>query len=449
MNQLSAPLGTVNSFQKSMATVVGDCLRYNGENTLPQAIFNKLAQSKADVAFVLLQHIIDVNRHSVEAQAILKPAWDTLRSQNLDLGSALIGVGATYSRTLLKILCLALQAHTGGGRKRKLESWQTPDSQRPETIQALQAILEILAVVVAQGFRSLTTLLYEDATQISPVDFGLINAILRTCLRVPGVEKHNEQLVTHFADDNTARYASTLLSWSDKLLHNNEPIYGEISIVFLLELSSVPILAESIAVNGTLSLILAANLMGYFRRPGGIGPFDKPQIMHGIWARGILPLALNLLTAIGAPIAAEVACFLAQFRPQLDRAAANFDVKSAASATDLAAGYITLDMAAETHSLALIATLLDVFREAGASAGIISSDIVPLGWDHAAVKEDLYGWLGRRGALRDCIVATNEKEERWRQMKPMSKDGGAESLLEEKVVAEFNAALRLLEGDGE
>jgi nuclear pore complex protein Nup188 len=413
---------------------------------LPETIFARLAQSRADLAFALLQRIINVSRHNRDARDILKVAWETLRRHAPDFGLALTSPSAVYDRTLLKILYLALQIH----------SRDTPVSgSEPSVIQdetkaseVMKIVLEILSVVVAQGFRSLTSALHEDISQVTPGDFVLINGILRTCFHIPGIERHIEQLMTILADDSTARYASTLLSWSDRLTVGKDPIFGDISMTFLLELSSVPALAESIAASGILVQISGANLVNYLRRPGGIGPFDEPSRMYKIWTRGILPFVINLLGAIGPPIAGEVGAFLNQFKGQLARATSNFDLKPSPSAQDPNSGYLTLSMASEAQSLALVCTILDMFREAGASAGIVASDVPELAWDRLQVKGDIERWISRRNALRENILPTNAREEGWSRQKASSGTSGAVTRLEEKVVDELVATLAMF-GDGD
>ena len=441
--QLSSALATDVDFQKSLTRVAEDCLLSNQGNTLPEAIFERLSQSRADLAFALLQRTVATIRHSEEAKGVLKIAWDTLRGHAPDVGIALTGTRGDYTRTLMKILYLSLQAHTEDPATRGLDA-TTNRREGTKKGYPLSTVLEILGTVVAHGFRSLTTLLHDDSSLVLAADYALINSILRSSLRVPGIERHTEQLVTQFSDDNTARYASTLLSWSDQLAVDNDPIFGELTMTFLVELSSVPALAEAIAVAGILTQISTAKIMDYFRRSGGIGQFDEPTTVYGIWYRGVLPLVLNLLSAIGAPIAAEVSAFLAQFRGQLARASTAFDIKPSSLPHMPGASYLTLSNASEAQSLALITKILDMFREAGPSAGIVASDVMELEWDRVQVKEDLDNWLQRRKAL---IVATNEKEEAWARQSAVDK-GSAESRLEEKIVEEMRATLALL-GNGE
>lgn len=408
------------------------------ENTLPDAIFVSLARSRVDLAFILTQRILEIAPSSVEARNILKPAWETLRNHAPSLGAALIGPEADYVRLLLRIVYTALQAHTRSPSES--ENQDLGASRMPDRSETTQIVLEIIRIVVAQGFRSLTATLHDDASRVLPVDFALIIAILRTALCVPGIGQLTTHLVSQFTDDNTARYASTLLSWSDQLTVGNDPVYGELSIMYLVELSTVPALAESIAVEGILTQVSSANLMNYFRRDGGIGPLAEPVRMHRIWSRGLLPLALNLLRAIGAPIAAEVAAFLNQFQNQMQRAATDVDMNPIT-------GCMTLDLSLEIQSLALLTVILDTIREAGASAGILSSTIAPMEWGQAQAKEDLYSLLQRRKALRERIVPTNEREEAWARQRPLKSESAAENRLEEKIVDELGAALAFLGGN--
>ncbi|KAI9854747.1 MAG: hypothetical protein M1830_006509, partial [Pleopsidium flavum] len=62
------------------------------------------------------------------------------------------------------------------------------------------------------------------------------------------------------------------------------------------------------------------------------------------------------------------------------------------------------------------------------------------------VKEDLEGWLQRRGALRERIVPMNEREGQWVRQKRFKAASDAENRLEEKVLEEMNSALVCLGG---
>lgn len=431
-------------------TAIG-CLRSNSSSNLPQSVFERLAISRAQLAFTLLQRFIETKIYQPEIKDILPAAWDAIRSCETDIGLGLNGEGAGYYRLLLKILYLALQTQTlfpPASRSGLHSSWSNgagaPDDPLA-TSKTVPIVLEILGVIVARGFCSLTMALHDNPTRIIPADFALVIAILRTGLHVPGITSHTTQLLSQFSDNQTVRSASALLSWSDQMATDRDPIYGELSISLLLELSNVPILAENLAVEGILTQILSTNLIGYLRQERGLGPFDNPMRLYSIWSRGLLPLFLNLLHSIGAPIAPEIASTLNNFPGQLSRASSAFGSKPI-SATDPTAGSVTLSMASEAQNLAIIVSILDTFREAGPSAGVIVNQIVESAWDKTQVKEDIELWMQRRAALRDRIVPTNEKEEAWVRLPPSSCTSGAENLLEEKVFREMATIFTILGG---
>ena len=439
--QLSRSLASNPDFQRIMIKVVVDCLKSNlAENSTSLAVMEKLAQVRAELAFTLVQRLIEVKCEHQDFKQILPASWDTLRKYDNNVESALRGEGSDYYRLLLKTLLLALQGHliqTSSDAAHHDSSAPTKSSISPATTQI---VLEIIDLIVARGFRALTTLLHDDASLVQPPDFILITAILRTAFLIPGITRNTTHLLTSFADASTARCASSLLSWSDQLATNHDPIYGELSIHFLLELSNVTSLAESLAVEGVVSHITSTNLMKYLRQETVLGPFDFPVRIYRIWSRGLLPLFLNLLFSVGPPIAAEIAGVLNSFPEQLARASNAFD-------TDAKTSVLTLSITSEAQTLAVITGILDTFRDAGASAGIVAADVAQVEWGRAQVKDDIEIWLGKRPVLRDAIVSTTESEELLLRM-PAQKKGDAESRLEEKVVNGMREVLALL-GNGE
>ncbi|KAL8995713.1 MAG: hypothetical protein Q9169_004607 [Polycauliona sp. 2 TL-2023] len=455
--ELTKSVGTDPDYQKIMAEITMDCLRANTRTTLPQRIFQKLAQSRADLAFSLLQSLIQEASPRIEVKDVLFTAWDALRAHGADLAMALDSDQAPYCRTLLKILCLSLQAHTSSrtvpSSTEGVTTQKEDTSKRPTaSSSSLTTVLEILRIVVASGFRSLTTLLHDSPDRIFPDDFALLAAILRNSLRIPGLERHSTALLSTFADAQTSRYASTLLSWSDQLATNRDPIYGEMSVNFLLEMSSMPALAEALAVEGIVNHLSNTNLIKHLRSSKGMGPFDQPARLYNIWVRGILPLLLNLLHAVGASVAAEISAALDQFQGQLRRASATFTyygtvpIKHNSDASS--AGYITLGMISEAQTLAVISKILDTYRDAGPSAGVVSSEIMEIMWDRSRVKEDVQSWLQTRSVLRERIVATGAREEAWANMRPGENSAsGTVNKLEEKVVEALEQLLTLLGGN--
>ena len=191
--------------------------------------------------------------------------------------------------------------------------------------------LEIISKVIARNFRALCSTVHstypakQESSLVEPADFVLLTAMMQTILRTASAATMQRQIATAIAESGLLRYASSLYSWSDSLTPD-DPGYGELSSLFLLTLSGVPLVAEQMAVEGVLSSLSSANISQYFRAPsagttgrGGKGPFDHPARLHAIWARGILPLALNILSAVGPGVASDGAAFLGSFPAQLAR----------------------------------------------------------------------------------------------------------------------------------
>lgn len=446
MSELGKLMGGNLQFQKAMITVTTDCLRSNAvEQGLQWAVVDKLANTRAELAFALLQRLIQAKCAEPPLKDVLAVAWDTLRNDEDNLELALQSNNAEYYRLLLKIIYLALQTHIIEPEPEDHADNQS--SRVSASPRSAQAILEIINVIVARGFRGLINLLHTSPTMVQPADFALLTAILRTSFAIPGITLNTSHLLTAFADNQTARCASTILSWSDQLATGNDPIYGELSILFLLELSSVPALAESLAVEGILTQIANTNVVQYLRQPKGMGPFDAPTRLYAIWSRGLLPLLLNLLHAVGGPIAAEIAGVLNSFPSQLARASKAFDDETVSTASGASAKPITLSMASEMQTLAVLTGGLAGFREAGASAGVVAADITEVKWDQAQVREDLESWLNNPTKLQQAIVPINESEEQLLRCTPLKKQKGVDNRLEEKVVESLAVTLSIIGGE--
>jgi nuclear pore complex protein Nup188 len=443
--ELSYVVGKDDRVAKILTSVVKKCMKANADSNLPEALFGQLMILRADLAFALLKRLVEAKVQTPEARQLLTPIWSAIRTSTADFDSVYSSNAVHYYRSLLRILYLALHFHLLDASAQASDvSFRSsfrgtvPSSHNDYTEAISTQLLEILADTVAKGFRSLANQLHADPTSVSPSDFALLTALLQRIITIPEMNMWQSQAALLFANNNTIRYATSLFSWSDRLtLGADDPIYGELSLLFLLSLSTVPALAETMAVDGVLAQLNTANLMNYFRRPAGMGPFDAPARLYSIWVKGILPLCLNLLLSVGPPVAGEISAFLNQYPSQLSRAGLALNSSSSSRTPSFK---ITLSVASETHSLALISTIIDNVRKQGPKLGIQANDVAPLEWDRENVKEDVESWLSRRGALVEKVVAMDERE-----LELVARKGRGEgSELEERVVGELEDAGRCL-----
>ncbi|KAL9093379.1 MAG: hypothetical protein Q9159_000233 [Coniocarpon cinnabarinum] len=431
---------------KKLAYVAHECLEANKESEEAQSVFTDLRSLRMELATAIVQKLVGMQYAAGGMHSLLDAAWDVLRAGKPDFESAFAGDEVGYYRKCVKLLLLCVRAYA-------VSNLLTPsatgiDTQPHVDVHGKVSImLEIAVQVVAKGFRSLASQLHEQPATILPADFVLLTSLLQVLLQVQGAENTLlfPQLAIKLADFNVGRYATALFSWSDRITsYDQDPVYGEISVTFLAEMSVLPSLAETLATDGVLSRLNVANIMTCYQRSGGAGPFDVPRRMHKIWTRGILPLVLNVLIAVGAPIAAEVATFLNNFTPQLELASNALDGKSTAPSQASVVGGVTYNAACEAHTLSLLASLLDRYRVND------DADIPELRWDRAAVKEDVETWVqGTRAYLRERIMPTDEKEVALLRTQPIG--GGKEvcevrSRLEEAVWKELKGAYLVLNG---
>ncbi|TLD15065.1 hypothetical protein E2P81_ATG09913 [Venturia nashicola] len=453
--QLSKAAAGNNELTELLIEVVKKCLEENAESDLPQQIFRRLRHHRTDLIMVLLQRLISLDIKDaecvVELRSLFPAAWETTRdhigddkfdfayttSEASENSPAFTTEDLEYYRSLLQILFLTLQPLRKRSRAPPPQRGQNARSDVHAPKEAQQLIQVVLHVIV-KGFRSLSSILHENPGSCVPNDFVLLTALLQTILDIPGIELLYSQIQILFANNNITGYATSLFSWSDKLAVNGDPVFGELAILFLLEMSSVPLIAESMAVDGVLSQLTSARIMGFFQRTRGMGPFDEAARLHSIWTRGILPLCLNLLDAVGAPLAAEVVSFLNTFPKQLTRLATDLGNRNSPVGTKPTDAHITLSIASEVHSLALISLVISRYAQAGPSTGTLMIDIPVLQWDKAGIKEDVDDWVRERNSLGGYVLPGSEREA------VLSQRG----LLEKRVWEEFVSAAECLGAEG-
>lgn len=453
--QLSKATAGSNELTELLIEVVKKCLEQNAESDLPERVFRRLRHHRTDLIMVLLQRLVSLDIKDaelvVELRALFPAAWETTRNhigddkfdfaytttEATDTSPAFTIEDVEYYRSLLQIIFLTLQPL----RKRSHTSTSHHGQNGRSDVHApkeAQQLIQVVLHVIAKGFRSLSSILHENAEACMPHDLVLLTALLQTILDIPGVELLHSQIQLVFANNNITGYTTSLFSWSDKLVVDGDPVFGELAILFLLEMSSVPLIAESMAVEGVLSQLTSARIMGFFQRTRGMGPFDEPARLHSIWTRGILPLCLNLLDAVGAPLAAEVVSFLNHFPHQVSRLGTDVGNRNSPVGTKPTDSHITLSIASEVHSLSLISLVISRYAAAGPSTGTLMIDVPLLQWDKAGVKEDVEDWVRERNSLGGFVLPGNEREA------VLSQKG----LLEERVWVELKAAAECLGAEG-
>lgn len=341
-------------------------------------------------------------------------------------------------RTMLRMLYVALR----GYRASSAAPTSNDNKEDDRVVEVTQCALSILQRIVAQGFRSLVALIHDPEGAVLPEDLALITAILQACLCLPGMGEFSSEILNMMISEDVGQAALSLFSWAVKLAVKGDPLYGELSILFLLQLSNLPAVAEHLASDGLLAQLSSASITSCIQGPN-VSPFIDDigaQRCYDIWAKGILPLLLNILSApgLGPNIATEVAYVLNRFPNLLKSSVERIEAPGMSRTALRGVHNVTLLGVSEINSLALLTRILSGYRTN------FNHEIPEVSWDSGTVLECVDYWLSTRNILRERLLPLGQREADWRTMKTAVE---GVSVLEEKVVSLLEAAKEVLSED--
>ncbi|RVX66757.1 hypothetical protein B0A52_08950 [Exophiala mesophila] len=446
--------------QKLLAFIVQNCLVSNSEAYPLESLFDDLFQTRADLSIALLQTLLSVNAKSSSISGLLEPAWSAVRARSGSYELAIINNDLLYWRSILYVLLMVIRFHVN----RSPKSTTVPGTST--SVIALDpanvTFLEIASRLVTDGFKTVVSTLQEQKLSPSKIskeggvpvgerDISLLMTILQTILRLPNLAQFSSELSNRISSSGMISSCLLLYSWSHLLTRaetDHEPRYADLCAQILASVSSLPLVAEELAIEGVLSRILSSKTTEVLQRvPGGVSHHDqRPHCttLYKIWAGGLLPLCLNLLHAVGGGISEEISNFLNSFPNQLARASGSFmlTLHTRKEGTDV----LTLPVVNEASTLALISFMLSSYRQAGASAAVEPERVLPLaGYDEhrKAIMDDLRDVLALKPELRKRMtVPTDERE-------AAAQKAGNGDELDAKITREIRLALAALRREGD
>ncbi|KIW93056.1 uncharacterized protein Z519_06906 [Cladophialophora bantiana CBS 173.52] len=445
--------------QKSMAKIIRNSLRANSRVYPSEVLFETLFQTRADLVTVLLHEMVAFGVKGSDFAGLLEPAWDAVRFRNGSYEQAILNNDLMYWRSIVSILLMTMKFHIHKKRKPTMAPGNSTAvvPLDPENIR----FLEIATKIVAEGFKSAVLALQDQKEKklktnddcennlIGPRDILLLLTLIQTILRLPSLPQFSVELSDRLSSSGIISACLLLYSWSHIIGGSErdiQPRYAEYCVHLLASISSLPSVAEELAVEGVLNRLLSSKTSESLQSvPGGASHADARlncSFLYRLWAKALLPLCLNLLYAVGGAIAPEISAFLNRFPNQLIRASTSLMLTPQ---TNYVGPYVlTLDMTKEATTLALISRILSSFRNAGASAAVDPATVLPLkGYDEhrKAIAEDLRDVLAmKEDARRKITVPSEEREISWQNAK-----GG--NLLDAKIVRELRMALAALSTD--
>ena len=441
--------------QTLLARIIAHCLQANARVFSPEPVFETLLQTRADLSLVLLRHLLSADAKGSSLSSLLEPAWNAVRAQSRNYDEAIINGNLVYWRSMLSILVMVVHYHD----KRTPKPTTLPQTSTSLVVldPANVIFLEIATTIIAEGFKSVISTLQEqqlstaggeadEASHVGVRDVLLLLTLFQAILRLPLLAQFSAELSERLISSSVISSCLLLYSWSHLLRKpdsSDQVDYADLSMQFLVSLSSLPLVAEELAVEGVLNRVSTSKTTGSLQRArGGVSHVDqRPHcgLLYRIWAGGLLPLCLNLLHAVGGVMAAEISGFLNQFPNQLVRASTSFMM--GAQARKEGTDALTFLKATEASTLALISHILSSYRDAGASAAVDPSAVSALaGYDEhrKAIIEDLNNSLALKPLERKGLtIVTNDRELEWQ------KAAGGDAL-DKKIGREIRIALAAL-----
>ncbi|EXJ61135.1 hypothetical protein A1O7_05288 [Cladophialophora yegresii CBS 114405] len=444
---------------RAMARIIRHCLEANSHAYPTEALFESLFQKRADLAIALLRELVAAGAKGSDMMGLLEHAWTAVRFRSGSYEQAIVNNDLTYWRSVLSILLMTLQVHVNLKQKLSVVSSGTTaivplDPESP-------TFLEITSSIVAEGLKSIVVALQDQKEIRSKADAGdggdlvglrdvsILLTLMQAILRLPSLPQFAAELSDRLSSSGVISSCFILYSWSHLLGGSeteSQPRYADYCVQFLASISSLPLVAEELAIEGVLSRILSSKTTEALQRvAGGVSHNDNRRncaFLYRVWVTGLLPLCLNLLHAVGGAIAPEISVFLNRFPDQLIRASTSLmpTPQTKASGADV----LTFGVSSEAATLALISYGLASYRDAGASAAVDPTTILPLkGYDEhrKAILEDLRDLIAMKEDARRKITApTDEKEMTWQN----AKDGDK---LDGKIVKELKMAVAALSRD--
>ncbi|KAF3912933.1 hypothetical protein AA313_de0209790 [Arthrobotrys entomopaga] len=296
----------------ALLKIVTDALQASISEATPPSISVLLNTKRTSLAFSLFRRLETIKLPDPQTATlfitVLDAVWQVVAAVESDFLQSLSKGGDENTRNLLRLLYTALRA-----------THRTNHEPSPKLIYLLVGVFDL---AVGRAFKSLANGAYESSTTANAGDMLIVIGVMQTILSFNGLEPIHEHLVTHLSNHGTIRVATILFTWASKLVEAPtepnaipDPLYGEISIMFLVKLSTLPILAEQVALNSVFNSLSEGDLAMKIQA-GQLLPTTTPRL-HNIWSKGFLPLLLNVLFALKTRIAPEIGMFLRSFNRQI------------------------------------------------------------------------------------------------------------------------------------
>lgn len=321
-------------------------------------VFKKLIVQRINLAFLVCFTVSkDVNNvRKMGRTTILSLITSTsqlLDSESLNLIEELTTLDITYSNSLLKILLLSL-------RMIKCEDEEI-------LVENSTTFVDIWTNVICKGVNIIFSSIRNRAISIPSHEYGNDKLVLKQIDDAKLIFQLMEKFLSlNFSDNVQADIARVvvesnmfssivnLYGISHQIRVNDDNVFGDLALLFILEMSKNRVIAEKFVSRGVFQILNESTVSAMIQR-GRITPYAndvRVVRLHQLWVERILPIMLTLVGHFQEAILFDICKFALTFKDQI-----GFTVHSWLE-TDTHISPIVIE---ETEQIILLAKVLNTF----------------------------------------------------------------------------------------
>ena len=280
-------------------TLAKACLEANIAEAKMHALLRTTMSDRANLAFSLIGNPSLVVKQE-EVKTILRLAFNALVVPELTFFDALTEGKFDFGRPLLRTIMMCLKRF---------------DRSKDRSSGLL---FDIFEAIVAKGATTLFNRARmhpdEDVADMISIVIAIGQEVVDLCIKDVVISEFCNKLMDHNSIETAVRLCAT----SHQALIDDQPIFAELTLQYMVTLCSAPRVPEQLAVAGIITYIMDSPISSILQSTDIRAP--QSHILHRVWTRGVLPIIFNLLQSLGLRILRDTRAFLRLYEQQIQSA---------------------------------------------------------------------------------------------------------------------------------
>jgi nuclear pore complex protein Nup188 len=275
------------------------CLEANIAEAKMHVLLQTTMSDRANLAFSLIGNPSVRVKHE-EVKTILRLAFTALVAPEMAFFDSLAEGKFDPAKPLLRIVVTCLKQF----------------DRIKDRSSAL--LLDIFEALVAKGATSLFNRARvhpdEDVADMVTIIIAIGQEVVDLCTKDAIIEDFCNKLMDHNSLESAVRMYAT----SDQALIDEQPLFAELSLQYMVTLAPAPRVPEQLAVSRILAFIMESPISSVLQSTD-IRTLHS-HVLHRVWTRGILPIVFSLLQSLGSRILRDTVAFLRLYEHQIQSA---------------------------------------------------------------------------------------------------------------------------------